>query len=34
MYEEADCFAASLLDLKEPAVAPALKINVVGGPIK
>lgn len=34
MYEEAECFASSLEDLREPADAPPLEIRVVGGPVK
>ena len=34
LYEEADCFAANLSDLEQPADAPPLEIRTVGGPIK
>ncbi|HKT21565.1 MAG TPA: reverse transcriptase family protein, partial [Nitrososphaerales archaeon] len=34
LYEEADCFAWTMNDLREPAEAPPLAITVVGGPVK
>jgi hypothetical protein len=34
MYEEAEAFGTSLLDLKDPADAPFLRIDVTGAPVK
>lgn len=34
LYEEADTFASHLKDLRQPALAPPLNLNVQGGPVK